>query len=111
KIRQATMQSHAPAIDELEARMRPGAFSRAGFLAPGERLEEVLQADARTIEELQLDYGQLATQLDSLIAKAESSPRRRVEIDGRFLAEVDVHTGFQICPWAPDPHHGQCTAG
>lgn len=105
------MQSGAPGIDELEARMRPGAFSRVGFLGPDERLQDVLETDARTLEELHLDYGQLTAPLDSLIVEAENSPRRRTEVDGRFLAEVVVHTGFQICPWAVDPNHSQCTAG
>jgi hypothetical protein len=105
------MQSGAPGIEELEARMQPGAFSRVGFLGPGERLQDVLEADARTLEELHLDYGQLATPLDTLIVEAERSPRRRAEVDNRFQVEVEIHTGFQICPWALDPNHSQCTAG
>jgi hypothetical protein len=54
------MQSETPSTDELEARMRPGVFSRAGFLGPNERLDDVIKADARVLEELRLDYEQLA---------------------------------------------------
>ena len=34
--------------------MRPGAFSQGGFLGEDERLEDVLAADARALEELGL---------------------------------------------------------
>jgi hypothetical protein len=33
-------------IEELERRMRPGAWSERGFLGQDERLEDVLAADA-----------------------------------------------------------------
>jgi hypothetical protein len=70
-----------------------------------------LSRRTRVLEELRLDYEQLAEPVDALIAQAESSPRRRAEVDGRFLVEVEVHPGFQIGPWAADPHHSQCSAG
>jgi hypothetical protein len=35
-----------PSETELEARMQPGAFSKAGFLGPGERLADVIESDA-----------------------------------------------------------------
>jgi hypothetical protein len=98
-------------IDELERRMRPGAFSQRGFLGPAERLEDVLEADARTLLELGLSAGGLADALERLIHAAEASRRRSARVDDRFEVEVEIFTGFQICPWAPSPHSGQCTAG
>jgi hypothetical protein len=100
-----------PSIEELESRMRSGAFSRAGFLGPDEKLEDVLEADAHTLGELALSHERLAEALDHLIAAAEASPARRATVDGRYLVAVELRPGFQICPWAPDPHHAQCTAG
>ena len=41
-------------IEELERRMRPGAWSHEGFLGEAERLEEVLQEDRETLKELGL---------------------------------------------------------
>jgi hypothetical protein len=92
--------------------MRPGAFSQAGFLGEDERLEGVLAADARTLEELGLTAEELAAPLDRLLDAAEAAGRRRsARVDGRFEIRIEVFTGFQICPWAPSPHSGQCTAG
>jgi hypothetical protein len=57
-----------PTIDELEGRMRPGAWSVKGFLGPHERLEDVLAADASTLAELGLNGSELAEPLQLLIA-------------------------------------------
>jgi hypothetical protein len=100
-----------PELAELEARMRPGAFSRVGFLGPDESLTTVLENDRVEMERLGLTFAELAEALERLIDAAESSPRRKAKVDGNFTVEVEILTGFQICPWAPDPHHSQCTAG
>ena len=91
--------------------MRPGAFSQRGFLGEHESLEYVLAADARALEELGLTAEELADPLDRLIDAAEAARRRPVRVDGRFAIGIEVFTGFQICPWAPDPNSGQCVAG
>jgi hypothetical protein len=90
--------------------MRPGAFSQGGFLGPGERLDEVLARDRQTLAELGLSHAELASPLDGLLDVAESTNRHRARI-GDLEARIELTTGFQICPWAPDPHHAQCTAG
>ena len=97
-------------IEELESRMRPGAFSQAGFLGPDERLEDVLAGDQQTLADLGLTRAELAVPLDALLDAAESSGRNRARI-GDHDVRIEVTTGFQICPWAPDPHHAQCAAG
>jgi hypothetical protein len=91
--------------------MRPGAFSRTGFLGAGERLDDVLDSDARTLAELGLSAEAVAAALERLLDAAEAAGRRRARVDGRFEVRVEVFTGFQICPWAPSPHSGQCAAG
>lgn len=91
--------------------MRPGAFSRVGFLGPRESLKEVLDADRLEVERLGLTFERLAEPLETLIDAAENSPTRNAKIEGRFRVEVEIFTGFQICPWASDPHHAQCDAG
>ena len=90
--------------------MRPGAFSQRGFLGEDERLKDVLEADARTLEELGLSAEELATPLDRLIDAAEASRGRSARVDDRFDIGIEVFTGLQICPWAPEPHSGQCPA-
>ena len=90
--------------------MKPGAFSRTGFLGPSERLRDVIEADSETLRKLNLTYTEIASKLDSLIAAAESSPSRRTRL-GTLECRVEVHQGFQICPWARDPHRAQCSVG
>lgn len=91
--------------------MRPGEFSQGGFLGEHERLENVLAADARTLEEANLSPDELADSLERLLDAAEAARGRSARVDGDFDVSVEVFTGFQICPWAPSPHSGQCTAG
>jgi hypothetical protein len=90
--------------------MRPGAFSQRGFLGADERLEDVLEADARTLAELGLSPQELADPLDRLIDAAEATRGRSARVDDHFDIGIELFTGFQICPWAPDPHSGQCSA-
>jgi hypothetical protein len=97
-------------IEELETRMRPGQLSQTGFLGPKERLSDVLSSDAKTLQELGLTYEQLATALEELIEKADERRGRPVNYKGKFIVQVEAYTGFQICPFTPDPHSGQCTA-
>jgi hypothetical protein len=55
------------AVEELERRMRPGAWSEGGFLGHRERLEDVLAADQRTLESLALTRAELVEPLEMLI--------------------------------------------
>jgi hypothetical protein len=95
----------------IEARMRPGSFSVSGFLGPHEKLDEVIERDARVLDELGITYDQLAASLERLIQAADASRGRPIRVPPHFEAQVVAYTGFQICPWAPDPHHAQCMAG
>jgi hypothetical protein len=100
----------SPSEAELEARMRPGAFSKTGFLGPHERLRDVIAADAEVLRKLGLTYTEIAARLDALIAAAEASPDHSACLGG-LQCRVQLYQGFQICPWAPDPHRAQCSAG
>jgi hypothetical protein len=97
-------------ITELEARMRPGALSQGGFLGENERLSDVLFKDSQTIAELGIDYGELSEKLRALIQKGKSAPQQITRI-GHFEVSVTSYSGFQMCPWSPDIHRVQCTAG
>ena len=97
-------------LEELERRMRPGAFSQVGFLGPEERLEEVLDQDRQTVARLGLTLAEIVVPLDALLDVAESSGGNWARL-GDLDVQIELTTGFQICPWATDPHHAQCTAG
>lgn len=96
-------------VSEIEARMRPGRLSRLGFLGPDERLTDVLARDEATMRGLGLSYAQVAGALADLLGQAEGSPGRRVMEDRRFDVSVTVYKGFQLCPWAVNPHRSQCS--
>src|SRR5436305_14594290 len=98
-----------PTLAEVEARMRPGAFSQAGFLAAGERLEQVLARDRELLTGLGLEAAALAAPLDRLLSVAEGSRLRWARV-GAVLVRISVHRGFQLCPWTSNPPN-QCTAG
>lgn len=112
------MTAHAPlppplgaARDALVHRLLPGGASTTGFLAPGERLEEVLANDRQTLISLGLTCEQIADQLDRLLGQTER--RRMLASRGRAVAAapgwLDItakHTlGFQECPFAD---HERC---
>jgi hypothetical protein len=90
--------------------MRPGSFSRSGFLGPGERLVDVISADASALTERGLSSADLASELDEVVSAAEASPSHEARI-GAVECRIQVHQGFQICPWASDPGRRQCDAG
>lgn len=100
-----------PSMDEVEARMRPGAFSQRGFLGPNERLRDVLQQDAETLAALGVRYEQIADGLQGLIERALASSARRVRVGSLFSVRVEQYKGFQMCPWASAPHQRQCSVG
>ncbi len=98
-------------IAELEARMRPGALSRAGFLGPSESLRAVMAADDLVMKQAGQTFEAVATALEVLISAAAASPRHGVTVDGKHHIRVQQYLGFQICPWSPDPNHAQCSMG
>jgi len=97
-------------LSELEARMRPGAWSVTGFLGPTERLTEVLSADAEALDALGVTASHLADRLDHLLGAAKASRDRRATV-GPYDVRVEISRGFQLCPWTIDRLAGQCTAG
>lgn len=90
--------------------MRPGAFSRSGFLGPGERLVDVISVDGKTLSALGLSCAVLASRLDELVSAAEASAARQARV-GVLECQVQVNQGFQICPWVSDPRRARCEAG
>jgi hypothetical protein len=109
-LRESPPRSEPPSEEEVESRMRPGAYSKTGFLGPSEKLRDVIVADAQTLRELNLSYEEVASKLDSLLVAAENAPTHQARV-GELRCRIQMYQGFQICPWAIDPHHAQCAAG
>lgn len=54
-------------ISELEKRMRPGAYSKGGFLGQTESLEAVIAKDTQTLRMLGVSRGQIADRLENIL--------------------------------------------
>jgi hypothetical protein len=59
-----------PSVPELERRMRPGAYSRKGFLGRTESLETVVAQDSQTLKTLGISYEQIAEALGDALRSA-----------------------------------------
>jgi hypothetical protein len=90
--------------------MRPGSFSQSGFLGPNESLRQVLDTDARALDELGLSARTLADLLEQLLEGALASKRTVTRV-GRYKVHVQRYKGPQICPFAPEPHENPCPGG
>jgi hypothetical protein len=101
-----------PDLATLQARMRPGEYSSAGFLGPDESLEAVLAADAVTFAELGVTPAALADQLERwLVAASRGQPDRRggrSVVIGTATMRLVATRGAQTCPWADRRSFGRC---
>src|SRR5438046_2811575 len=84
---------------ELEARMRPGRSSQAGFLGATESLAQVLNADARTLAELGVSARELAERLGELLRGALVT-KQTVTSLGHYRVRIQRYKGAQNCPFA-----------
>ncbi len=103
------MTSSTPDLERIEARMRPGALSVAGFLGPNESLRAVLADDELAMQRTGITFETLAAAIEALIAAANASPTHEAVVNGVHKVRIQQYLGFQICPWSPDPDHMQCT--
>jgi Flp pilus assembly protein TadD len=67
-----------PIPDWIEDRMRPGRWSRAGFLGHTEHVHDVIERDARAVEALGVTHAQIAAALDRLLDRASGEYEPRV---------------------------------
>jgi hypothetical protein len=71
--------------------MPAGRWSRAGFLGPTERLQDVIDRDDRTLQRLGVSHAQLAGALDHLLASAfRASADRIAQASARFEDQLRV---------------------
>jgi hypothetical protein len=94
-------------IAQIEASMRPGEASLSGFLAPGERLADVIARDERTCAERRIAPEQIADRLESLIGRAVSGCDGADALDKGLVADGFriggvQYRGYQRCPFVDD---------
>jgi len=103
--------SDIPSISELEKRMRPGAYSRQGFLGQTESLEIVLAQDSQLLKTLGVSHEQIASALENVLRSAleqqdkllksdfaEYSRRERMFISNLYQPESVSHFAVENLP-------------
>lgn len=85
-----------PIPDWIEDRMRPGRWSRAGFLGPTERVHDVIERDARAVVALGVTHAQIAGALDRLLDGASSAYEPRIARAARRVHEQMLVAGAQL---------------
>jgi hypothetical protein len=82
-------------ILELEARMRPGSWSIAGFLGSTESLETVIAQDAHTLLNLGMSYKQIADAIETILLSAREQ-EDNTSWDVRRFKLTDNSIEFQL---------------
>jgi len=111
RYREALAREPPLTVEELERRMRPGAFSHKGFLGRQERLEDVRAADAQTVEELGVSTEELAASLEALLIEAlgASDSWSPQVYRGHFETAIVMYFGYQECPWFSPHDRWKCS--
>lgn len=120
--------NQAITIEELEKRMRPGAWSKGGFLGSTESLQAIMFQDELTLHQLGITYQQIGNTLQKILSamherywERRDRWRDRIELldtqtipsfsldnlpaleDGFLYGNIQVFftqwRGFQECPW------------
>ena len=95
-------------ISRIEERMRPGAYSREGFLDDTQSLVSVIEQDARTLSDLSVSHEEIADRLEDLLCKAMGQSAATSHVasgaayveGGRFEIYWDTpYFGEQTCPF------------
>lgn len=82
------MKNNVP-INELENRMRPGAYSVEGFLGANESLEEILRQDELTLRNTGLTYESLAKEVEKVVGDALKQKHQMLSGNLQELRERD----------------------
>ena len=85
--------------EKIEELMKPGKLSMGGFLGEGEKLEEVLQEDDKTVRRLGVTHEQIASRIEYFIRKMGYPKKEGIVIDGKYLVGGIAWRGGQECPW------------
>jgi hypothetical protein len=101
-------ESSGLTLKEIEARMRPGNFSQAGFLGTEERLVDVLSADDHELRSLGVSPGTLAARLEEILAEALDSNGKLVT--AHYKVRIRRYKGPQLCPFGAQPQESSCFA-
>ena len=95
---------HGPKMHKLEQMLRSGKIVAGGFMGADNRaVSEIIEADARLLEELGHDIGQIVQRMREITGKAVEGFETWVSVGQGKVAKVEEVKGCLICPW---PHVG-----
>lgn len=96
-------------IEQIEKNMQKDAFSETGFLASSERLKDIIESDARTLQNLGITHKQIGDRLEGIIGKAERLEQLsqrgqfRIEneptVENQYRVSWSIYFGMQECPF------------
>jgi hypothetical protein len=90
-------------VAELEARMRPGAYSDKGFLGPDESLEEVIRRDEMTLRDMRITYEEIADAISRLLDDAVRQPYKPNGVGSR-IPDLYNRLGTKSVPYFDQDH-------
>ncbi len=89
----------------LAEKLKPHGSSTCGFLGKDETLEEVVERDAKTLDELGITHQEIADRLKALTSGWEDGeqvkPGKRM-VEGKYILRNTGWLGYQYCPWGDD---------
>ena len=91
----------------VEVRMKPGNWSREGFLGADERLEEVIAQDGETLRQMGITSDQIAEALDHLLDTASTAYEEQIEAAVTRLCDLmeqNQKRGHEGLAELPLPH-------
>lgn len=101
-------QLSADEFQQIESRMYPGQYSQEGFLQPGEKLQKVIDTDAKFLTSVGITYDQIADRLDTIIGKyyrllnlaAENGEKSdQIIVESKYQVSRVGYMGAQECPF------------
>jgi hypothetical protein len=93
---------NTPEMEKLDNILRSSRIVAGGFMGPDHRdIEDVTQADTRTLEQLGYSLKQVAVRMQQITDTAKKALGVPVEINTALTACVDEAKGKIVCPW---PH-------
>lgn len=90
----------SPALDEVEAKMRPTPDYLHGYLGHDPRkLIQILAADRARVSGLGLSDEIIADRLSFIAEQAKKGLGQTVLVEHRYIVQVSVARGKLPCPW------------
>jgi hypothetical protein len=86
-------------FNRIQERMYPGEYSMVGFLAPNEKLVDIIEKDRLYLESVNITYDQIADRLLVIEEKHRHNHQSKSIIENKFEVSMVQYKGIQECPF------------